>query len=198
MSTPEIKQAQGACVAITERGEWDEFSVNVGRQYPVKLSTKQPDIKAKARAAGASMAVWSFTESQGNPNPHKPGQFFINRYLSDVVVGGVLTTPATPAVPVTTTQVGGAVPVTTAGQPTVQMPESDQERRSSIERQSIVKATAHLIPPALIESKERYLELIDELAAWVSHEPAATQPVAGYQHSEADFPAGDDSDDIPF
>jgi len=81
MSEAETKQIVGQCVEITEKNGWTSFSVDVGTQYPVRLSTKVAAIIEQGRAIGADVGVWTFKESQGNENPNKPGTYYMNRYL---------------------------------------------------------------------------------------------------------------------
>jgi hypothetical protein len=86
MSESETKIAVGACAEISERGEWTTFHIDVGSQYPVKLSTKLQPVIEVARAASKSGGsfVWAYTESEGAENPHKPGTRYKNRYLTSV------------------------------------------------------------------------------------------------------------------
>jgi len=85
----------GRCAEVSERGDWTTFHIDVGRQYPVKLSTKLPPIIELGRAASKAEGAfdWSYTESQGGANPHKPGEFFTNRYLTGVEPAGSVATP---------------------------------------------------------------------------------------------------------
>jgi hypothetical protein len=119
------QQVQGFCEGEMTRGDWSEFHINIGRQYPVKLATKREEVKQAARAAGNQQAVWTYNETQGNPNPHRPGEFFKNRYLEAVEVGGQVTIAP---------QQSGAAP---GGPPPSTRP---AETNRSIERQTIVKA----------------------------------------------------------
>ena len=82
----EQKQVSGVCSEVSERGEWTTFHVDIGTQYPVKLATKKAEIVELGRAASKSgdEFVWTYTESQGNENPHKPGTYYMNRYLEAV------------------------------------------------------------------------------------------------------------------
>lgn len=100
MSDAESKTAIGKCAEISERGEWTTFHVDVGTQYPVKLSTKLEPLVELGRAASKSGGVfqWTYSESQGKENPHKPGTFYVNRYLSGVepAADGAQAAPAAP------------------------------------------------------------------------------------------------------
>ena len=87
MSEAETKQIVGQCVEITEKNGWTSFSVDVGTQYPVRLSTKVAAIIEQARAVGSDVATWTFKESQGNENPNKPGTYYMNRYLDKAEAG---------------------------------------------------------------------------------------------------------------
>jgi hypothetical protein len=85
----EKKAIFGQCEAISPPNEqgWVTFSINIGKQYPVKLSTKVPAVIEQGRAAGMQASTWHYKESQGNPNPHKPGEFYKNRFFESVEVG---------------------------------------------------------------------------------------------------------------
>ena len=84
------KQIEGICTEISEKNGWTAFAIDVGSQYPIRLSTKLPALIEAGRAAGQQKAVWSFKESQGGENPNKPGTHYVNRYLDGVEVGGTL------------------------------------------------------------------------------------------------------------
>lgn len=92
----ETKTITGTCAEISERGEWTTFHVDIGTQYPVKLSTKLAPLIELGRTASKDGGVfdWTFKESQGAENPHKPGTFYTNRYLSAVEPAGTASTPA--------------------------------------------------------------------------------------------------------
>lgn len=166
----ETKQIKGFCQGEVPNGDWSEFHINIGRQYPVKLSTKQDDVKALARAAGRNDAVWTFSESDGNPNPHKPGTFFKNRWLSKVEVGGVLDPTLSPQ------PSGGSAPAVSG------------DERVSIERQTIIKAVVPLVGDNL--SWEAAMQRIRELDAWIGTE----RPTTGYEAAVSQA----DDEDIPF
>lgn len=96
MSESETKQITGVCTEIAQKpgNDWVEFHIDGGGQYPVRLSTKLQPLIELGKAAGQALAVWTYEESQGNPNPNRPGSFYMNRYLSKVEVGGTETAPA--------------------------------------------------------------------------------------------------------
>ncbi len=94
MPDTETKTLVGQCVEITEKNGWTAFSVDVGTQWPVKLSTKLAAIIDAGRAVGGDVATWTYKESQGGENPNKPGTFFTNRYLDKVEVGEHAPDPA--------------------------------------------------------------------------------------------------------
>ncbi len=93
MSTTETesKQAKGICTEISEKGDWTTFHIDTGGQWPVKLSTKLEALVAQGREAKNAEAVWTYKESEGGDNPHKPGTKFKNRWLTSVEVGGDVT-----------------------------------------------------------------------------------------------------------
>lgn len=109
MSTEaEIKTIVGKCIEIEQRpdSDWVKFNIDVGSQYPVKLSTKVEKVIEEARGVGGDVASWTFKETQGNENPNKPGTHYMNRWLNKVEVGEHAA-PATGAA-------GGTAPVQTS------------------------------------------------------------------------------------
>jgi hypothetical protein len=151
MSDEAVKvQYEGVCEEISEKNGWTSFAINVGRQYPVRLSTKLPALIEQGRAAGQERAVWSAKESQGGENPNKPGTFYTNRYLDGVEVGGAISPAAANAS-------GGASRTT-----------GNDETRGSIERQTIVKAAMPLYPAGLITTNAEFFALLLELEAFCS------------------------------
>jgi len=84
---PVSKTIVGVCEEITERNGWHTFSINVGTQYPERLSTKLPALIEQARAVGSETATWTFKQSQGKENPNRPGTYYQNKYLDGVEVG---------------------------------------------------------------------------------------------------------------
>lgn len=111
-SVSEHKTIVGVCEKVEAPPGGDGFHSyhirHAGSQYPLKLVTKKPELVALANAVGGQMAEWGYLESQGNPNPHKPGSFYMNRYLDSAVVvnataameaavdGGLAETPQAP------------------------------------------------------------------------------------------------------
>jgi hypothetical protein len=73
MSESERKQIEGVCEEISEKNGWVTFSINIGTQYPERLSTKLDAVIAS-----------------GGENPNKPGTFYQNKRLEKVEVGGTL------------------------------------------------------------------------------------------------------------
>lgn len=188
-------QIQGFCDGVMMKGDWQEFHVNIGRQYPVKLSTKQDDIKAAALLAGTQVAVWTYTERQGGPNPHRPGEFFKNRYLSSVEVGGTLDPALAGQQSIPNAPTSGGV--SSGGMP------NPEGREVSIERQVIIKSTVGLYPAALIESDDDWFALLGRLDEWMAHpRPKAESTPADTAENavatEPTAPGGGTDDDIPF
>lgn len=90
----DTKTAVGTLDGIMEKGaDWHEIHVSIpGKQYPLKISTKKAELIDAARAAGSNVMEWTYSEhDSGNPNPHRPGENFINRYFEGVAPVG--TTP---------------------------------------------------------------------------------------------------------
>lgn len=126
------KQIEGVCDEISEKNGWTSFAINVGSQYPVRLSTKLPALIEQGRAAGAQRAVWTFKESQGGENPNKPGTHYTNRYLDGVDVGGTVVVSSQPNT------------ANVAAQPThAPLPPGDKDR--AITRMAVLKAAATVI-----------------------------------------------------
>ena len=86
MSEAVTKTITGRCEEVSEKNGWTAFAIDVGTQYPVRLSTKLDPLIELGRAASKDGGVfdWTFKESQGGENPHKPGTFYTNRYLEAV------------------------------------------------------------------------------------------------------------------
>jgi hypothetical protein len=168
-------QIEGFCDGVMMKGDWSEYHINIGKTYPVKLSTKQPDVQAAAAGAGTQVAIWTYGEKQGGPNPHRPGEFFKNRYLNNVEVGGVLD----PALAEPANATNSQSPVL-----------STEGRERSIERQTIIKACVALYP-VVLESDEQWFDLISRLDRWITDKPAE----AAKEPAPVVPP---DDDDIPF
>lgn len=136
MSDAVVKTVVGQCVEITEKNGWTSFSVDVGTQYPVRLSTKVAAIIESARAVGSEVATWTFKESQGNENPNKPGTYYTNKYLDKVEVGsqdgGAPETVSTAS--------GTAAPVPTPHHEPIAPADKDR----AIVRQACLKAAAQV------------------------------------------------------
>ena len=180
------KQIEGVCEEISEKNGWTSFAVNVGTNYPVRLSTKLEALIALGRAAGQNKAVWTFKESQGGENPNKPGTHYVNRYLEKVEVGGVLDG----------TLASGALAKSPAGGRT------DVER-GSIERQTIVKAAMPVYQQ--FADDDLFFAFLDRLSLFVAGSPVVVPeavtaaPVAAAAAPVASGGSQLDPDsDIPF
>ncbi len=172
MSDSVDKQIEGVCEEISEKNGWTSFAINVGSQYPVRLSTKLPALIEKGRAAGQERAVWKFKESQGGENPNKPGTFYTNRYLDGVEVGGTVAPAAATS--------SGTPRSTATADPT----------RGSIERQVIVKEMVQHYPDIDTIDESSWWDLVYELTAFLAHGVPTTPPVVDER--------GVLADDIPF
>jgi hypothetical protein len=128
------KQIVGVCEEISEKNGWTSFHINVGSQYPVRLSTKVAAIIEQGRGVGQETATWTFKESQGGENPNKPGTYYTNRYLDKVEAGSV-------AEPDTASGTGQAPQRPTEG---VHEPLPIGDRERGIVRQACLKAAATL------------------------------------------------------
>ena len=182
MSDAVTKTVTGQCVEITEKNGWTSFSINVGTQYPVRLSTKVAAIIEAARAVGSELATWTYKESQGNENPNKPGTYYMNKYLDKVETGGAAAENTA----------GGTAPAQQTATP-VPVPHHDAiapaDRDRAIVRQSCLKAAASLLQGVAFESE------FQRVGAWISAANAAERHV--YRNID-DSDYEDESDPIPF
>ncbi len=197
-------QVQGICQVTQSRGEWTEFHVELpGKQYPVKLSSKQPAIKEAAQAAvnANAIAVWTYSQRDGKENPHKPGTFYKNRYLESVVIGGTLD-PALAEQQQTHQQEGSG---DGAAQQTRTF--STDERGVSIERQVIIKAITPLWgnEGLGLTTLDAFFAFADRLDDWMSRVRAkppetgeTSEPVNDGAHQEGGDEYAHQDDDIPF
>lgn len=124
------KQIEGVCEEISEKNGWTSFAINVGSQYPVRLSTKLPALIEQGRAAGQQRAVWTFKETQGGENPNKPGTHYTNRYFDSVEVGG------------TVTEAANLPAASSSGTTHAPLPPGDKDR--AITRMAVLKAAAEV------------------------------------------------------
>lgn len=144
-------QAVGKCTGeMVKQNDWSEFHIDIGRQYPIKLETKLPSLKDEARAQiGVDGVVWTYDESDGAPNPNRPGTFYKNRRLHSV--GGQIDANLAPKA-----AAGGSQPGPTP-------PPSGGARDESIERQVIVKAVLPLLGSESIPDWAAAMKAIQEL-----------------------------------
>lgn len=166
------KQIEGVCEEISEKNGWTSFAINVGSNYPVRLSTKLPALIDQGRAVGQQRAVWTFQESQGGENPNKPGTHYTNRYFEAVEVGG------------TVTQQQPAANGTSRNASTTDV------TRGSIERQVIVKEMVSHYPGIDKLSVDAWWGLVGELEEFVANGVPKVAPAVD-EH-------GATADDIPF
>lgn len=179
MSTTEKPQAAhktvvGVCESVEVKDDWHKYAIRVdGIQYPLKLSTKKPELVALANAVGKQPATWGYLESQGNENPNRPGTHYMNRYLDSAVILDTVDQP----------EVFEAIP--------------DELRQRLIIRQTALKAAVELRAASATEGVHVPARLVTELAdvftAWVLNAGAKVQQ----QPPEA-LSAGVNDDDIPF
>jgi hypothetical protein len=76
----------GTVSGITEKPTgWIEVLVEVpGKQYPVKLSTKKPELVEAVRAIGAGAATFTYNEVESDKINEHTGKPYVNRYLEGV------------------------------------------------------------------------------------------------------------------
>lgn len=187
---------------------WMRFSITrEGNQYPDKVDTSKPEIIAQATALmGQLVSAQVNVQQSDTPNPHKPGTFYMNRYLN--AIG--------PAAPGQQSQVAQAAPqAQTPYVPTPQAapsgdPFAPDARDLKIYRQVAWKTSIDLAvhglipfePVALVQASEvamGYLRYGPARFGVVGHDaPSANQAMPqgqGDGHEQAPHPA---DDDIPF
>lgn len=173
--------AIGVCKEISERGEWTTFAIDVGSQYPVKLTTKKDSIVDDGRAAnrsGATMA-WHYTEVESDRINEHTGKNYRNRYLEKVV------------------SADGAEP---SGAPKRQSSQSslgtgnvgDAERDLRITRLACLKAACEYLASKSDSTQLGVISAAESFETWVMRK--ADAPVA---KSDSEPPV-DDGDGIPF
>lgn len=130
MSEGESKTIIGRCEEISEKNGWTSFHIDVGSQYPVRLSTKVPALIEKGRSVGEAVSTWHFKESQGKENPNRPGTYYQNRYLEGVEPAG------------SPMSVGNKP--TAGGSESAHRPVSQGDKDRSITRMAVLKAASDL------------------------------------------------------
>ncbi len=65
---------------------WMRYSIlEEGKQYPVKVDTRKPEIIAACQALmGQQVSAKINVQDSGNANPNQPGTNFLNRYLNEI------------------------------------------------------------------------------------------------------------------
>ncbi len=163
MSESVDKQIEGVCEEISEKNGWTSFAINVGSQYPVRLSTKLPALIEAGRAAGQERAVWKFKESQGGENPNKPGTFYTNRYFDGVEVGGTAAPSETPRPQTQTTSSETVRPAYNPGQ-----------KDHAITRMAVLKAAAEVIAGTIgdadVDIGAEVIALAARFETWVNRD----------------------------
>jgi hypothetical protein len=73
-----------------ERGEWRQFEVDVpGKQWPLRLATKRPELIAAMMELRDKDATFNFTEKESEKLNEKTGKPYVNRYLNNASSGHV-------------------------------------------------------------------------------------------------------------
>jgi len=88
----------GICQEIAQKpgSDWVEFHIDGGGKYPVRLSTKLQPLIELGRAAGQSLATWTYNEIESEKINEKSGKPYVNRYLERVEIGGSVQEPEHP------------------------------------------------------------------------------------------------------
>ena len=79
--------ALGTLAGITEKPTgWTTIEVSMpGKQYPLKMDTKIPELIELARAAaGSNVMEWSYNESESEKMNEHTGKPYMNRYFNGV------------------------------------------------------------------------------------------------------------------
>jgi len=87
----EQKSVVGTVQAIEQKpgSEWIRFLIEMqGKQYPLRLDTRDEDVIAKAKGIGSQVATWTFNEVESDKINQRSGKPYINRYLEEVELGG--------------------------------------------------------------------------------------------------------------
>jgi hypothetical protein len=165
------KVAVGLLTGMEPRqGGWFRFAVNEpGKQYPIRVDTKKPEIIEQAKSLMGQSVKITFGEVQSeniNPNNNQP---YTNRYLNQIALAGQgdvsTTTTAQPA--------GGSTPPAQQGS-VVEMDgmkmRPDQAKELRIMRECSAKlavemATAGLLPP----EQQNVAGLVAASEAWVAY-----------------------------
>ncbi len=185
MSEAETKQIVGQCVEITEKNGWTSFSVDVGTQYPVRLSTKVAAIIEQGRAVGSDVATWTFKESQGNENPNKPGTYYMNRYL-DKAEAGDGGAPGASSIGAPASTASGTSTQSTPVPTPHHEPIAPADKDRAITRMSCLSSAANLLQGVGFENEGQ------RIAAWIAAAAAAERHV----YRDIEDPEYDDS--VPF
>ena len=167
-------------------GGWMRFSIlEAGKQYPVKVDTKKPEIIQQATAMlGQQVSAQINCSDSGNPNPNSPGNNFINRYLNQIGPAGSIAAPAgqtqqavDPNDPVAVAKAALAAAEAEAAAKAQQAAAAqqgggqrvdDSVREMRIMRQTAVKAAAAMFP-ALPESQQSPKGLVEVAEAFVAY-----------------------------
>lgn len=84
----EYEYIVGTLEGIEEKNSgWSNLKINVGRQYPVTLTTKKAELVDAARAARGSEATWKYVLKVSDRRNERSGDFFIDRYFEAVKEG---------------------------------------------------------------------------------------------------------------
>jgi hypothetical protein len=198
MTDTETKTIVGQCVQVEQKpgNEWVRFHIDVGSQYPVKLSTKKQEIIDAANAVGSDVATWTFSESQGNENPNRPGTYYVNRYLNAVEAGANPQQNADSQPAATASGTQQAAPATASGTatpvPTSQHPAlAPADEKRAIARQACLKAAAWVYTG--LGAKERVTDSEEGLLA---EDPVVGAVIAAATRFE--IWVFRDTDDLPF
>lgn len=88
---PVDREITGVLRGVEQRNSgWQRFLIEEpGKQYPTKVDTKKQEIIQQAMSLmGQQVSVSIREQDSGNPNPHRPGSNYLNRYLNAIAPAG--------------------------------------------------------------------------------------------------------------
>lgn len=183
-----------------KKSGWFDVHVKVpGKNYPVRLATKQSGLLDQVRELGDNVGTFTYKESESSTINERTGNPYINRYLESVTPGA-------------TAQAQAAATASGSGEKMTKEEWNAKDRRDFRSRawaQTIscfahtIKAPLDEVDPVLIFAKLKPFQrkLYEDIVGDLEPVPATTQPQAPAPQAPAqpvDEPAPYDDDDIPF
>lgn len=187
----ETKVIVGVCAEISEKNGWTSFAIEVGSQYPIRLSTKVQAIIDSARAVGNQKSAWTYKESPGGENPNRPGTHYINRRLEKVESADGQ-------------QTLGPIPTSSSSSSEDKMSKEDWNQKDKrIARESVLKTAASILAVTGIKPEEDpvlvTLKMAERLETWVyrGFGPTPFEQAKAQKQETSERPGAYDEPDIP-